>query len=72
MFNTVAAGMVADELPKDMIPKFLEAIQEQAQHVFSGMGEVPKVPGLELENADQVMATADNDNGTSGSLVEAV
>ena len=26
MFNTVAAGMVADELPKDMIPRFLEAI----------------------------------------------
>ena len=29
MFNTVAAGMVVDELPKDLIPKFLEAIQEQ-------------------------------------------
>jgi hypothetical protein len=36
------------------------------------MGEVPKVPGLELESADQVMTAADNDNGTSGSLVEAV
>ena len=26
MFNTVAAGLVVDELPKDLIPKFLEAI----------------------------------------------
>jgi hypothetical protein len=26
MFNTVAAGLVVDELPKDMIPRFLEAI----------------------------------------------
>lgn len=72
MFNTVAAGMVADELPKDMIPRFLEAIQEQAQHVFSGMGEAPKVPGLENESADQVMTAAENENGTSASLGEAV
>ena len=35
------------------------------------MGEAPKVPGLELENVDQVMI-AENDNGTSGNIVEAV
>ena len=26
MYTTVAAGMIADELPKDMVSKFLEAI----------------------------------------------
>jgi hypothetical protein len=35
------------------------------------LGEAPKVPGLELESADQVM-TAENDNGISGNLVEAI
>ncbi len=33
---------------------------------------MPKVPGLELESADQVMTATDNENVTSGSLVEAV
>ena len=26
MYTTVAAGMIADELPKDLVSKFLEAI----------------------------------------------
>jgi len=29
--------MVADELPKDLIPKFLEAIQEKEASIFQGM-----------------------------------
>lgn len=41
MFETVAAGMIADELPKDLIPKFLEAIK--AAPVF--FGQAPQSPG---------------------------
>lgn len=37
--------------------------------MFSGMGEAPKVPGLERENnADQVMA--ENESGTTSNAVE--
>jgi hypothetical protein len=37
MYTTVAAGMVADELPKDLVSKFLEAIQESETSVYHGI-----------------------------------
>jgi hypothetical protein len=37
MFQTVAAGMIADELPKDLVPKFLEAIQSNQGQVYMGV-----------------------------------
>jgi hypothetical protein len=37
MFETVAAGMIADELPSDIIPHFLEAIQSSQANVFIGV-----------------------------------
>ena len=40
--------------------------------MFSGLGEAPKIPGLERDNEDQVMNGAENDHGPSGNVVEAV
>ena len=37
MYTTVAAGMVADELPKDLVNKFLEAIQEGEHTIYHGI-----------------------------------
>ena len=37
MYTTVAAGMIADELPKDLVSKFLEAIQENEATVYYGV-----------------------------------
>ena len=36
MFQTVAAGMIADELPKDLISRFLDAIQSASERVYFG------------------------------------
>jgi hypothetical protein len=37
MFQTVAAGLVADELPRDLVAKFLEALEESESSVYIGM-----------------------------------
>ena len=37
MYKTVAAGMIADELPKDLVNKFLEAIQEGEHTIYHGI-----------------------------------
>ena len=37
MYTTVAAGMIADELPKDLVNKFLEAIQEGEHTIYHGI-----------------------------------
>ncbi len=37
MYTTVAAGMIADELPKDLVSKFLEAIQEGEATIYYGV-----------------------------------
>lgn len=37
MYTTVAAGMIADELPKDLVSKFLEAIQEHESTIYQGV-----------------------------------
>ena len=34
MFQTVAAGFVADELPKNLVDKFLAAIEKQHDDVY--------------------------------------
>lgn len=45
MFHTVAAGLVADELPKDLIAKFLEAIEENMAAVYHGLQPIsPQKP----------------------------
>ena len=41
MFQTIAAGIVADELPKDLISKFLEAVKESENRVFQVAERAP-------------------------------
>lgn len=48
MFNTVAAGLVADELPKDLVTKFLEAIKEAESSVFFGVAVVEHQKDYEM------------------------
>ncbi|TNV78757.1 hypothetical protein FGO68_gene3067 [Halteria grandinella] len=45
MFKTVAAGMIADELPRDLIPRFLEAIESSRSAIFFGVpSDTPTKP----------------------------
>ena len=57
MYTTVAAGMVADELPKDLVNKFLEAIQEGEHTIYHGIA-----PPQQEEYNDQEMPEVSRTN----------
>lgn len=38
MFRTVAAGFVADELPKNLVEKFIAKINDKYDDVYCGKG----------------------------------
>ena len=57
MYTTVAAGMVADELPKDLVNKFLEAIQEGEHTIYHGIA-----PPKQEEYNDQEMPEVSRTN----------
>ena len=43
MYDTVASGFVADELPKDLVSKFLARIQQSEQEIYGySQSEEPK------------------------------
>lgn len=44
MHTTIAAGLIADELPRDLVPRFLEAVE--AANVFNGPGAVHSAPEI--------------------------
>lgn len=52
MFNTVAAGLVADELPKDLVTKFLEAIKEAESSVFFGVPAIEQQKHFEINDVE--------------------
>jgi hypothetical protein len=53
MFKTVAAGFVADELPQNLVEKFLAKIESRYDEVYAGISSqdgTTELPGFDNMN----------------------
>ena len=60
MYDTVASGFVADELPKDLVSKFLARIQQSEQEIYGySQNEEPKNNHNNNYNTNNMMGHID-------------